>query len=263
MPHIYDYLLSVLFIISFGSYATNFVVNWPKQTLAAWQKEAHLLLNIPFADTHKEHRSPRSHCDTCSHTLSWQDLFPLISYLLMKGRCRYCQQPISLNYPIIELIHLFLCAPLLWLFEDPILRFLHIILLSALVSSATIDAKHKLLPDQCTGIVLACGLLINTIKGSLEQSVLGLLIGYGTIYALGLCYLKIRKREGIGLGDAKLVGALGAWLGLSYLTPLLLCASLLGILYTISLSRNALKEIPFGPFLIVSAIMMFYIAYDR
>ena len=262
MP-LYDLIIFILVTISIGSYAAAFSINWPTEMHRIWRKEAHQLLDLSFDEGSFPTNNQRSKCDTCQHSLIWKDLIPLISYLTLKGKCRYCKSRITSQYPIIELIHSVSCIPLFWLFESAALLSLHTLLISALIPVVFIDAKHRLIPDSCCAIILSCGLLINMINNSLEHSILGLLVGYGIIYMLNQFYLIVRKRDGIGLGDAKLTAALGAWLGLSYITPLLLCASLLGILYTITSSKNASKEMPFGPFLIVSAIMMFYVAYDR
>jgi leader peptidase (prepilin peptidase)/N-methyltransferase len=118
---------------------------------------------------------------------------------------------------------------------------------------------HKLIPDECSTIILVCGLLLHLLSNTLENSVLGMLIGYNLIFTLRWLYLTFRKQEGIGLGDVKLIAALGAWLGFSSLAPLLLCASLAGILYTLLFNKDGSKHVAFGPFLILSGMLMFYL----
>jgi len=182
-----------------------------------------------------------------------------LSYLLLKGTCRYCKKKISYHYPITEFLHLVFCLPLLYLYDDFYQLTLQTLLVSALITAACIDAVHELLPDESSGLVLACGLLLHLSFDTLENSVLGMLGGYSLIYALRWFYLTVRNLEAIGLGDVKLIAALGAWLGISNLAPLLLYASLAGILYTIAFNKNVTKRMPFGPFLIFSGLLVFYL----
>ncbi len=248
----------VLIVLSLGSYSAAFTVRWPIKNLYLWQKEAHQLLSLPFTEKENFLNKTRSHCLSCHHPLIWRDLIPLVSYLFLLGKCHYCKQPISYRYPAIELLHLILCLPLMWLFQDPYQLLLHTLLVSSLITAAAIDAEYKLIPDECTVVIFACALLIHIDKQTLESSILGLLIGYGFLYLLHWFYLNIRKQEGMGLGDVKLVGALGSWLGLTGLAPLLLYASLIGILYTAALNKNKMEQIAFGPFLILSSVLVFY-----
>ena len=255
---LFNYFLYFLTVLSFGSYAAAFTIRWPTKNVYLWQKEAHQLLSIPFSKQADYLYRARSHCPSCHHVLTWQDLIPLLSYLYLLGKCRYCRRPISYRYPSIELLHLICCMPLLWFYQDLYLLFLHTLLISALITSAVIDAEYKLLPDECSVIIFTCALLSHMTTQTLENSVLGLLVGYISIYTLHWGYLNLRKKEGIGLGDVKLVGVLGAWLGLENLASLLLYASLIGILYTVISNKNKTDQIPFGPFLILSAILVFY-----
>ncbi|WP_223232385.1 A24 family peptidase [Marinomonas arctica] len=255
-----EWFLYILFTSSLGSYAAAFAARWPVKNEYLWRKEAHLLLSLPFSTNEPETvRQRRSQCMSCHHLLAWQDLIPILSYVFLKGRCRYCKKNISYRYPIIECLHIMCCLPLPWLTDGAFQLVLHTIVMSTLLTAASIDMKHKLLPDECNLLVVACALLLHLSLDTLENSVLGLLVGFSLICGLRQCCLVIRRYEGIGLGDAKLVAALGAWLGLSNLSALLLCASLSGILYTILINQNGSKQIAFGPFLIFSAILVFYL----
>ncbi|WP_229426386.1 prepilin peptidase [Marinomonas profundi] len=130
--------------------------------------------------------------------------------------------------------------------------------MSSLLTAAAIDVTHHLIPDECNGIIVLCGLLLSLDKNTLESSVLGMIVGYSLIFIVAIVYQKIRGKEGIGLGDAKLLAGLGAWLGIECIPTLLLGASSLGILYTIALNKGFSRYIAFGPCLIFSSIMMFY-----
>ncbi|QUX91932.1 prepilin peptidase [Marinomonas sp. A3A] len=253
-----NWILYALAVLSVGSYAAAFTARWPIKNIYLWNKEAHDFLSLPFDKRPPDNiRKNRSHCFQCNHPLTWQDLIPLVSYLVLKGKCRYCQAKISYRYPAIELLHIVCCLPLFWMFTDIYQLVLHTLLVSTLITAAAIDFEHQLIPDECSTIALACALLLNLSTNTLESSVLGMIIGYGFVYTLRWFYLRFRGQEGIGMGDAKIIAALGAWLGLSNLAPLLLCASLSGILYTVIVNGNESKYMAFGPFLIFSAMLVF------
>ncbi|WP_417560861.1 prepilin peptidase [Marinomonas sp.] len=254
-----NWVLYLSVVLSMGSYAAAFTARWPIKNIYLWEKEAHALLLLPFNKQPPNKISvKRSHCFQCHHPLTWQDLIPLLSYLLLKGKCRYCKAAISYRYPSIEFLHLAFCLPLPWIFSDIYQLALHTLLISALLTATVIDLEYQLIPDECSIIALACALLINLSNNTLETSVLGMIVGYGLIYTLRWFYLTFKGQEGIGLGDAKIIAVLGAWLGLLGLPPLLLCASLSGILYTVLTNRSGAKYMAFGPFLIFSAMLVFY-----
>lgn len=258
-PITIDCFLYAFIVLSIGSYAAAFTARWPIKNFYLWEKEAYLLLSLPFCKSPPDKiDKKRSHCFQCHNPLTWKDIIPLLSYLILRGKCRYCHTKISSRYPVIELLHLICCLPLFWVFHDTYQLALHTLLICTLITAAAIDLEHQLIPDECSTIALACALLINLPSKMLESSVLGMIIGYGLVYVLRWFYLTFRGQEGIGLGDAKIIAALGAWLGLSALTPLLLCASLSGILYTVLIKRNRSKYMAFGPFLILSAMLVFY-----
>jgi leader peptidase (prepilin peptidase) / N-methyltransferase len=255
-----EWLLYALTVMSIGSYAAAFTARWPVKNAYLWKKEAFELLSLPFnTPPPMQVSQKRSHCFQCHQTLVWQDLIPLLSYLLLKGKCRYCKSTISYRYPTIEFLHLTCCFPLLWLTHDIYQLTLQTLLISCLITSTAIDIEHKLIPDECNMLALGCALLLHASSNTLEYSVFGMLIGYSLVYIIRWFYMAVRKCEGIGLGDAKLIAALGAWLGFPSLAPLLLCASLSGILYTVLLKRNGSNHMAFGPFLIFSAMLVFYL----
>ncbi|SBS34558.1 Type 4 prepilin-like proteins leader peptide-processing enzyme [Marinomonas spartinae] len=248
-----------LIILSFGSFAALFTVRWPRLSEYLWQKEAHNALGIPFeAEIPESISTGRSRCESCHHTLSWKDLIPILSYGLLQGRCRYCQMRISPHYVLIESTCLCICLPLLITCHDLIELSLNSLLMCSLLTAAIIDYQHKLIPDECCLIALAAALLLNIHSGTLENAVLGMIVGYSAVYLLRWGYLKIRNIEAIGLGDVKLLATLGAWLGVLHLTTLLLYASLIGILYILLYREKNKEPIPFGPFLFLSGIIHYY-----
>lgn len=243
-----------------GSFSAAFSTRWPLKQQYLWKKEAHFLLSIPFTPSSSMmFNRRRSHCTHCEQPLAYKDLIPIFSFVSLKGKCRYCKQKISSRYIVIESLHLLCCLPLMWLFNDFYLLILLTLLISTLITATVIDIEHKLIPDECNTIALACALLLQIHTNNLHNSVLGMMAGYGLVYTLNWLYLVFRDKEGIGLGDAKLLAALGAWLGLLHLPALLLCASVSGILYTVLSKRSYLDYIAFGPFLTISALLVFYL----
>ncbi|RCW91974.1 prepilin peptidase [Marinomonas foliarum] len=254
------WVLYCMIALCIGSFSAAYTIRWPAKQHYLWKKEAHLLLYIPFTSSSTmQFNRRRSHCTHCKQTLTYKDLIPIFSFVALKGKCRYCKQKISSRYIIIESIHLLCCLPLLWLFDDFYSLTLLTLLVSALITATVMDIEHKLIPDECNTLALACALLLHTSTNNLNYSVLGMMAGYGLVYTLHWRYTVFRGKEGIGLGDAKLLAALGAWLGLLHLPVLLLCASLSGILYTVISKRSNLDYIAFGPFLTISSLLVFYL----
>lgn len=255
-----EYFLFMATVLSLGSFSAAFSTRWPIKQAYLWEKEAHFALTLPFNKPPPEQmQNIRSCCKNCGQKLLWYDLTPLVSYLILKGKCRHCAYRISFHYPVIELLHLICCLPLLLTYENAYPLLLQTLLISALITAATIDREYMLIPDECNIVILSCALLFHLSTRTLESSVIGMLMGYSLIYSLRWSYQRFRHKEGIGLGDAKLVAALSAWLGISYLAPLLLCASLMGILYTLAFNKSGTQHMAFGPFLIFSAMMVFYL----
>ena len=252
-------LLFACSLLCLGSFATLFTLRWPILHHYLVEQEAHISFDLPF------NQSPpdsiifgRSHCDHCQHKLSWQDTIPLISVIFLKGRCRYCTVPIASVHWKIEALFLITGLPLLFVVDNMYQLILTTIIIAALLTAAIIDYQHQLIPNECSGIAIAAALIMNLGSHKLDASVLGIVFGYVIIALLRTCHLHFRKIEGIGLGDAKLLAALGAWLYVDNLFITLLYASLLGILYTTINRNHKGQKISFGPFLTFSGIAYFY-----
>ncbi|RBO79661.1 prepilin peptidase [Marinomonas aquiplantarum] len=253
------YALYLIFVLSLGSFSGAYGYRWPKQQALNWQKEARLILDLPPKTTDSHSLSNYSHCPSCQHQLSVWDLIPIVSFVLLQRRCRYCQQRISARYTIIEVTHLITCAALPFYIHDMHTLILNCLLISALITASFIDFEHYLLPDECLLVAIICALLAQLHSAQLSNHVLGAMIGFLTIYCLKTLYYRVRKQTGIGLGDAKLMAVLGAWLGILHLSDILVCACILGILYTVSIKGHEVKFIAFGPFLTFSSIFLFYV----
>lgn len=204
---------------------------------------------------------PRSHCPFCKKNIPTHHNIPLISYLFLRGKSACCASTIPFRYPLIEfstfIVSLFLAVHygVSWS------------LLAALGFSWTlfvlffIDLEHKILPDNLTLPLLWIGLLINTahIFTPIENAVFGAIVGYGFFWVIAFLYQRWRGIEGLGMGDAKLLAACGAWFGWQQLPLIVLLSSFLGTLFGVIYllaRRGSLREtIPFGPFIAIAAFV--------
>jgi leader peptidase (prepilin peptidase)/N-methyltransferase len=204
----------------------------------------------------------RSSCDHCGHNLGARDLIPLISYIIVRGRCRYCGQPIG---PFVLAIELAALGVALWAVSavSGTDAWWACLLGWTLLTAAWIDVRTMLLPDQLTLSLLVAGLLMTAVTSpeSLLDHCLAAALGYSLLFVTAWTYRRLRGRDGLGLGDAKLLGALGAWLGLADLPIVLLLSSCIGLLAAAAGALagrrvTAATAIPFGPFLALAGWLL-------
>jgi len=203
---------------------------------------------------------PSSHCPHCRTPIRFYDNVPVLSFLMLGGRCRHCRAVISLRYPVIELMTalasllLFLRYGVSWLYLCTFL------FTAALIVVTFIDLDHQIIPDVITlpGIPLFALASIFLLKLPPLESLLGILIGGGSLYLVGLGYELLKKREGMGGGDIKLFAMIGGFLGWKSLIFVLLVSSFLGAIIGIAVilyRRGDMRyAIPFGPFLSIAAV---------
>ena len=198
---------------------------------------------------------PRSACPHCNHAISAWENIPLVSYLLLRGKCRGCGAAISLRYPIIEAVSGILCAYAAWHFGFGWAAGGALVLVWALLALTAIDFDTQLLPDDITLPLLWTGLLFNFFEvfTNLPSAVLGAMIGYLTLWSVYWLFKLTTGKEGMGYGDFKLLAALGAWLGWQMLPLIILLSSLVGavvgITLIVALKHGRNIPIPFGPYL--------------
>ncbi len=199
---------------------------------------------------------PRSGCRNCGHMISSFENIPISSYLIMRGRCRGCKSKISPFYPIVELLTGLLSVWVVFHFGFNYQGLAAIIFIFFLVTMTGIDIKVQLLPDILTIPLMWIGIIISfwNVFISLEMAVIGSIIGYLLLWSVSVGFKIITKRDGMGLGDAKLLAALCAWVHIQYLPVILLIACFSGIF--VALLQKILKgnkmtgvQIPFGPYL--------------
>ena len=198
---------------------------------------------------------PRSACPCCGHKISALENIPVISYLVLRGKCRGCKAHISLRYPIIEAIAGALSALMIWTFGSGWAGLAAMAFVLLLLAMTFIDLDTMFLPDDLTYPLLWLGLLIN-LNGTfapLRDAVIGAVAGYMALWSVNLLYKLVRKRDGMGGGDFKLLAALGAWLGWQMLPVIILLSSVVGALVGIAMivlgKHGREQPIPFGPYL--------------
>jgi len=208
--------------------------------------------------------SPPSSCPYCGYRIRWYQNVPILSYLFLGGKCAGCRAHISLRYPAIEVLTGILFALTLYYFSFSTATLVYWIFASALVTITFIDLDHQIIPDVISlpGIVVGfvCSFFIPWL-GWLD-SFLGILLGGGTLLAIAWLYEKLAKREGMGGGDIKLLGMLGAFLGWKAIFPIVFIASLAGTLVGVPLmllqKGDTKLAIPFGPFLAFAATVYLF-----
>ena len=207
---------------------------------------------------------PSSACPNCGHKIRFYDNIPLLSYLILLGRCRYCGQRISVQYFLVELITGLLSAALITRFGLGYNYLALFAFTSALVVITFIDLKHQLIPDVISipGIILGFLASLFILPITWVESLIGILVGGGCFYLIAIFFEKIKKREGMGGGDIKLLAMIGAWLGWPGLPFIILISSLTGLLLgggSLLLSRRGFQSrIPFGPFLALGALIYLF-----
>jgi len=202
-----------------------------------------------------------SHCPKCKAKIPWYLNIPVLSFLWLKGRCQNCKKPISIEYPLVEIAA---CLMFLWLFSHFGLSWLffgYTIFSSLLLIISVIDLHHKIIPDELSlpGIVVGFLSVFLLKEISWWESLLGIVAGGGSFFLVAYLYELFTKREGLGGGDIKLLGMIGAWLGYKCILAVVIISSALGSIVGILLlfqKKGDMKTaIPFGPFLAVGAFL--------
>jgi leader peptidase (prepilin peptidase) / N-methyltransferase len=202
---------------------------------------------------------PGSRCTSCGRALSWYENIPVVSWVALRGRCRGCQAPISAVYPAVELLTALLFAGTVWVYGLTPLAAVRLVFACAMIVLFFIDLHHHILPNTITlpGIVVGFAASLFLPPGWLA-SLIGIVAGGGILLAIAEAYYRIRGEEGLGMGDVKMLGMIGAFLGWRLMLVALVLASFSGSLVGVAMiasGRGSMKyALPFGTFLAAGAL---------
>ena len=246
--------------LAIGSFLNVVIYRLPLVLERKTQAEARQILRIDIpSHTRFDLAFPRSHCPECNGVILPRHNIPLVSWFILRGKCFVCSRTIPLRYPLIEGATCILAFLTISIWGYSISSLLYFVFLASLLALLVIDAQTNLLPDQITLPLMWLGLLASyqsvdtsTFPAPMS-SIVGAIIGYGSLWLINQVFKLVRGQNGMGNGDFKLVAALGAWLGWQALPTVILISSILGLsyaLFQIRLGKLSKKQaIPFGPFL--------------
>ena len=261
-------VLAALWIgLCVGSFLNVVIYRTPIMLRRQWELDLREVLEEdaeqPPADEPFNLARPRSRCPACGHMIkAWQNI-PVLSWLLLRGRCGNCGSAIAARYPAVELLTGIATLAVISVFGFSWLALAACLFTWVLIAATFIDFDTQLLPDHLTLPVLWLGLFVNLSDGfgagaivDLESAVIGAIAGYGFLWVTYWAFKLITGKEGMGYGDFKLFGAIGAWLGFQLLPGVILIAAISGLIYAaytfLRGQRESAQPIPFGPFLAVA-----------
>jgi len=262
--------VSIVFVFSLaiGSFLNVVVHRLPKMLERQWRSECAELTgtaNPPAAEGAAYNLvTPRSACPACGHRITALENVPVLSWLILRGKCSSCAASISARYPVVELATALLSAYVAWRFGFTPKAFAGLLFVWALVALACIDLDTFYLPDDITLPLVWAGLLVNLfgLFTDLPSAVLGAVGGYLTLWAVYWLFKWATGKEGMGYGDFKLLAAIGAWLGWQALPTVILLSSFVGAVVGITLlavsRRGRDTPLPFGPYLVVAALIALF-----
>ena len=203
---------------------------------------------------------PASGCPSCGHALSWYENIPVLSYLALRGHCRTCRAPISVVYPVIELATSATFVVMFTRFGLQPLLAVRLVFACAMIVLFVIDLKHKILPNAITVSGIVAGFAASfLVPPGWFDSLVGVVAGAGVLFVIGEVYFRVRHEEGLGMGDVKMLGMIGAFLGWKLMLVTMVIASLLGSivgLTVVATRKGGMKSaLPFGTFLAIGALV--------
>ena len=257
-----------------GSFLNVIVYRLPIVMERDWKQQCYDYLEIENAEPRAHLTSekfevfnlwkPDSHCLECNHEIRVWENIPVLSFVLLGGKCSKCKMSISVRYPSVEVVTGILSGLVAYTFGATWLTLAVLILTWSLVVLTLIDFDHQLLPDVITLPLLWLGLLVNTLDFgfgvSLEEAVIGAIAGYSILWAIYWVFKLSTGKEGMGYGDFKLLSALGAWMGWKSLLLIIglssIVCAILGLIMILAKRSDKSMPIPFGPFLAGAGFIM-------
>lgn len=269
--HVVYYLfLCALFGLIIGSFLNVVVYRLPIILQREWQNQCVELLNLPQAANENDVSPfnlwiPRSHCPQCKNTIPFFSNFPLLTFILQKGKCLHCKKSIHWRYPLIECLAGFFALMSGWYFGVSFEAIAAMVYCFILIALVFIDLESFLLPDHLTLLLLWLGLLLSVFSlffVTSSTAILGAVVGYVVLWVIGKVYYVFTHIEGMGYGDYKLTAAMGAWLGWKALPLLISIAAILAMFIAgavmIKKKMDLRAPIPFGPFLAAAGLIMLF-----
>lgn len=238
-----------------GSFIAMLSYRLPLMLQRQWRLQAENMLALPASPARARLglSTPASHCPHCRHRLSAWENIPVVSYLILWGRCRACRAPIGWRYPLLELLAATAAIMVFWTYGFGLQACAMLLFSWGLLLLGVIDQEHFLLPDCLVLPLLWAGLLINWngLFVPLEDALRGAVYGYLCLWLLYWVFRALTGKDGMGRGDFKLLAMLGAWAGYSALPSIMLIASLSALSFTLISSHHTARQrmIPFGPYL--------------
>jgi len=257
--------LGTLFVFGslIGSFLNVVIYRLPIMMQREWRNDCLEFLQQPndVEDTRFSLSVPRSRCGDCGHQITALENIPIVSYLVLGGKCSACKTAISPQYPLVEFFTAIVSLVIGWHFGVSLQAMAALVLTWSLIAAGGIDIGHKLLPDSITLPLLWLGILLSLfdVFVSLEDSVIGAMVGYMSLWSVFMLFKLITGKEGMGYGDFKLLAMLGAWLGWKPLLVVILTSSLVGAVVGITMivlrKTERGTQIPFGPYLAAAGWM--------
>jgi leader peptidase (prepilin peptidase)/N-methyltransferase len=257
--------LAVVFGLVVGSFLNVVIHRLPIMMERDWLAQcAELRGEAPVQTERLTLAIPRSRCPACGHQLSAIENIPVLSYMALGGRCRKCRERISIRYPLVETLTGLAFALAAWRFGPTAAAAAAMLFIAAMTALTFIDLDTQLLPDDITLPLLWAGLLVNAFGtfADLRSAVFGAAVGYLSLWLVYWGFKLATGKEGMGYGDFKLLGAIGAWTGWQVLPLTILLSSLVGACVGIALivlarhGRNV--PIPFGPYLAAAGVIALF-----
>lgn len=255
---------ALIFGLLVGSFLNVVIYRLPESLNRNWRLQAKQILELPVEQGEGDTFNivtPASHCPNCKTPIKpWQNI-PLISFLIMKGRCQHCQQTISYRYPLVEVLTGIVFAICAWKFGATWTTLGTMFLSAYLIAMIFIDADTQLLPDQLTLPLMWAGIVFHLFAyvlqadwglTTLTSSLFGAIVGYLSLWSIFQLFKLLTGKEGMGYGDFKLLAALGAWLGLSVLPVIIIMSALVGLVFALLMKVAKNQPMPFGPYLAIS-----------
>lgn len=211
---------------------------------------------------------PASSCPHCGKRIRFYDNIPLVSYLMLMGKCRDCRQAISWRYPMVELLTGLISVSLFITYGISYQYAIFFLFAATLVAISVIDLDHRIIPDVLSLPGVAAGWAVSLFPWSVYwlDSLIGTLAGGGSLYVVAVVYERVTGREGMGGGDIKLLAMIGAWMGWQALPLIVLVASLtgavIGLVFILCAGEGYRFRIPFGPFLSLGALVYLFFGRD-